>query len=62
MSGERGPLMFAMDRESAGVVVWFENTTYSFTKSGSPLNLNYRDKAVVRALLQAALDDLTEAS
>lgn len=62
MSGEREPLMFAMDRESAGVVVWFENTTHMFTKNDAPIQLNYRTRAVLRALLQAALEDLDETS
>lgn len=58
MSDERGPLTYAMDRESAGVVVWFENTAYAFTKSGAPSQLNYRNKVILRALLDAAIADL----
>lgn len=58
MTGPREPLVFAMDRESAGVVVWFEGTTHAFTKTGAPSQLNYREKVVVRALLEAAVKDL----
>jgi hypothetical protein len=62
MTDERKPLLFAMDRESAGVVVWFEGTAHAFTKNGAPNQLNYREKAVVRALLEAAVTDLDSGS
>jgi hypothetical protein len=50
--------IFAPDH--LAVVVAFEGTVYSFSKTGAPLAslISPRDRAVIRALLSAAIDDL----
>lgn len=54
------PVQYAFAPADLVVVVHFEGTTYSFTKGGAPLNsvTNARTRAIIRALLNAALEDM----
>lgn len=54
------PMRYQFAAAEMAVVVHFEGATYSFTKSGAPLQhlMNARTRAILRALLNAALDDL----
>lgn len=51
-------LTLRMAEGSAGVAVWFEGSVHSFTKTGAPAQLNYRERLILRALLDAAIADL----
>lgn len=62
MNEDAVPRTFAMAVDTAGVVVWFEGTTHMFTRGGAPNQLNYRDKLILRALLEAAIADLDKSS
>ena len=55
-----GPLTYAFAPEHIAVVVHFEGTVYTFDKNGAPLNsaTNSRSRAIIRALLNAALEDM----
>jgi len=55
-AGPQGNHLVQLDENSVTVV--FDGTAHRFTKSGSPISLNYRSRAILRALLESALTDL----
>ena len=55
-AGPQGNHLVQLDENSVTVV--FDGTAHRFTKTGAPINLNYRDRALLRALLDAAIADL----
>lgn len=52
------PLMYAFSPEHLVVVVHVEGVVYSFTKDSASMLTNPRTRAIVRALLNAAIDDV----
>ena len=56
----REPLTYAFAAGDLAVVVHFEGTVYTFDRNGAPLNsfTNPRTRAIIRALLNAAIEDM----